>query len=114
MSGAIRGEEKILLLMGATDQPLVITGVRVQKWRDRQPPFDPKLGRYVGALHVGVTPLLSHCRAAYQAEIAGRRVSVQAAWSLIKKGQITPERRWHIRGRFRLARSWRGPHRWGK
>lgn len=97
-----KSEEHILRLMRDTGAPLVVSGVKVERWRAGMPPWDSEKGRY-SRLQCGVTPLLSKNRSAYRAEVMGLRVSIHGAWSLMQKRQIVHVRRWRIRGRFRLA-----------
>jgi hypothetical protein len=98
-----KAEERILGLMRETGQPLVVSGVKVSKWRVRSPPWDAETQRYVGRLQVGVTPTLREDPSAYRAEVAGHRVAMRAAAALIRKRCVQPQRHWRVRGRFRLG-----------
>ncbi len=97
-------EERILRLMRETGAPLRVSGIAVKRWRAGMPPWDEARGRY-SRLQCGVTPLLSKKPGAYRADVLCQRVSIVGACSLMRKGIIEAERRWLIRGRYRIVES---------
>lgn len=95
-------EERIIRLMRETGAPLRVSGIAVKRWRTGIPPWDSERQRY-SRLQCGVSPLLSEKRSAYRADVLGQRVSIEAAWSLMRKNIIERERPWRIRGHFRIV-----------
>jgi hypothetical protein len=91
----MKPEQRILELMTATGKPLVISGVTVHRWFHAMPSGRPQ---------VGVWPTLSEKPSAYQAEVAGRRVSIRAALHLLRTRQVRPRRNWRIRAYCDLAK----------
>ncbi len=90
--------------MRETGAPLRVSGIAVKRWRHGMPPWDEAKGRY-SRLQCGVTPLLSTKPGAYRADVLGQRVSIAAACALMRENIIKAERRWLIRGRYRLVES---------
>jgi hypothetical protein len=84
----------VLRLMRETGRPLIISGVQVTKYRDRN------IGRRVS---VGVSPTILDDPSAYVGEVAGRRISGSLACKLLASGKVHPRRPWWVRTRCHLA-----------
>lgn len=91
----LRSAPAVLDLMRRSGQPLVISGVKVRKWRA----VDARPHRRI---QVGVTPTLEAEPSAYIGSVAGVRVPGRVVLALLRSRAIQPRRPWFVRTRATL------------